>query len=284
MRAWVARLCVLGGLLPFAVDAARAGAWLFPEGKGQVILTTGFSRARGAYDSSGRLMSTPPYTKLEARAFLEHGLTDWLTVLAEGDAMSFRGAAVPYDPLDLLIAQAKAGLPLHAPPSVGLTYEGLGLGAAGARLRLFQSDTYVFSVESKLRAASPEARRFLDMRDPVQADARVLMGRSFDLFGFAGFFDAQMGFRSGGQNGGEIRTDLTLGLRPLDRLLVMAQSYSAVSPRASLTTALAQQKFQLSGVYDVTPSLSLQVGGVAAPGGVNAPAERGAIAAIWWRY
>ncbi len=283
MWARIARVCRVGFFLG-AVSSAQAGAWLYPEGKGQVIVTGGFARARGAYDSAGRLVSTPPYDRLEGRGYLEHGLTDWLNVVIEGDAVRFRGAPAPYDPTDLLIAEAKAGVPLYAPPPQGLKYEGLGLGAAGARLRLFEGGDYVFSFQGQLRAASPQARRFLDMRDPVQADARLLMGRSFSLFGLEGFFDGQLGHRSGGQNGSEIRADVTLGLRPLDRVLLMAQSYSAVSPRASLTTALAQQKFQLSAVYDVAPSMSLQIGGIAAPGGANAPAERGVIAAIWWRY
>jgi protein XagA len=34
----------------------------------------------------------------------------------------------------------------------------------------------------------------------------------------------------------------------------------------------------------VTPAISAQVGAVAALSGVNSPAERGLIGAIWWRY
>lgn len=284
MRAAVTCTCVCLSALFSGVPVAQAGAWLFPKGAGQLILSTGFADARNAYDATGRLVATPPYRKFEARAYLEHGLTDWLTFIGEADAMSFRGAPAPYDPLELLIAQAKAGLPLYAPPPRGLKYEGLGLGGAGARLRLFETGDYVFSAEARLRGASAQARRFLDMRDPVQVDARLLVGRSFSLFDMPGFLDTQLGYRSRGQNGDEFRFDLTAGLRPLDHLLLMAQSYSAIAPRGRFTPALAQQKFQLSAVYDVAPSVSVQVGGVAAPGGVNAPAERGVISAIWWRY
>lgn len=284
MRAAVTCFCVCLSTSPFSARSAQAGAWLFPKGSGQFILSTGFASARNAYDATGRLVATPPYRKLEARVYLEHGVTDWLTFIGEADAMSFRGAPAPYDVLELLIAEAKADLPLYAPPPRGVKYEGLGLGAAGARVRLFEAGDYVFSIEGKLRGASPQARRFLDMRDPVQVDARFLMGRSFSLFGMAGFLDTQLGYRSAGQAGDEIRMDLTAGLRPLDRLLLMAQSFSAIAPRGRLAPAVAQQKFQLSAVYDLAPSLSLQVGGVAAPGGVNAPAERGVSTAIWWRY
>jgi len=37
-------------------------------------------------------------------------------------------------------------------------------------------------------------------------------------------------------------------------------------------------------VYDLNASLSLQIGAIAAIGGVNSPAERGLISAVWWRY
>lgn len=267
-----------------AAFPACAGAWLYPEGKGQLILTTTFANSQNAYDASGRLVRTPSYEKFEARAFLEHGVTDRLTFVAEGGAMSFRGAPSPTDHLDLLVAEAKAGLPLSIEAPAGTKYEGLGLGAAGARLRLLDYGAYVFSFESSFRAASAEARRFLDMRDATQIDARLLMGRSFTLFGMSGFIDTQLGFRTRGQNGDEVRMDLTAGLRPLDGLMLMAQSFSAVAPRRGMATLVAAQKFQLSAVYDLTPSISVQLGGVTALSGVNSPAERGIVSALWWRY
>lgn len=278
-------LCVICYLLSCA--GARAGAWLYPEGKGQLILTSSFADARNAYDASGRLVRTPSYRKFEARAYLEHGLTEWLTFVGEGSAMRFEGApsAAPLADLDLLIAQAKAGLPITpAPKPGGAQYQGLGLGAAGLRMKLFEYGPYIFSAEASLRGASAQARRFLDMRDPTQVDARLLMGRSFSLFGFPGFLDAQLGYRSRGQNGDEIRFDLTAGVRPVASLMLLAQSFSAVAPRGGAVSRIAAQKFQLSAVYDLTPALSLQLGGVASPGGINAPAERGVISAVWWRY
>jgi protein XagA len=267
-----------------ALFPARGGAWLYPQGEGQLIVTTTFADARNAFDARGRLIKTPSYRKFETRTYVEHGLTDWLTFVAEGGAMRFRGAPAPMDHLDQLIAEAKAGLPLSVRGPPGIGYEGLGLGAAGARMRLFTQGDYIFSFESSLRAASPKARRFLDMRDALQLDARFLMGRPFRLWEMTGFVDAQIGYRSRGQNGDEMRVDLTAGLRPMDRLMVMAQSFSAIAPRGGVATFVAAQKFQLSLIYEATPAIALQLGAVAALGGVNSPAERGAISALWWRY
>jgi hypothetical protein len=274
-------------ILLLAPAPARAGAWMLPAGHGQLLLTTAFAQARNAYDFRGRLTRTPSYWKLETRAYVEHGVTDWLTLVAEGGAMRFRGGAGEgwrLTMLDFLVAEAKAGLPRLPPPAPsGPAYEGLGLGAAGLRIGAGVG-AYALAVEGALRAASPEARRYLDIRDAVQVDLRALAGRSFALFGRGGFVETQIGYRSRGQNGDEIRADVAAGLRPFDRLLLLAQSFSAVAPRRSAVSMVAAQKFQVSAVYDVTAALSVQIGAVAAPGGINAPAERGAIAALWWRY
>lgn len=83
-----------------------------PPGAGQAIVTTTFADARKAYDANGRLIQTPSYRKFETQVYVEHGLFERLTVVAEGGYMNFRGAAAPYDHLNLLIEEAKAGLPL----------------------------------------------------------------------------------------------------------------------------------------------------------------------------
>jgi len=265
-------------------SAAQAGAWLFPEGRGQAILTTTFADARKAYDANGRLIQTPPYRKFETRLYVEHGVREWLTFVGESGFMNFHGAANPTDHLSQLIAEANAGLPLSVNGPDGPHYEGLGLGFVAARLRLFSSDNSIVSFQAGLRAASPAVRRFLDMREATQVDARLMIGRAFTFFGFKGFTDTQIGFRSAGQNGDELRMDWTLGLRPIARLLLMAQRYSAFAPRGGIATILAAQRFQLSGVYDVTPAVSFQLGGVTAIAGTNSPVERGVISALWWHY
>jgi hypothetical protein len=267
-----------------ALSPARAGAWLHPQGRGQAIFTMAFAEARKAFDASGRLVDTPRYRKSELRAYVEHGVTDWLNVTGEFAALEFRGAAVPSDHLELLIAEAKAELPLSTRPPPGPAYTGLGLVAIGARLKLFTLGNYAFAVEGGVRGASPAARRFLDMRDRLQPEVRLLMGRSYAVFGMPGFLEAQLGYRARGQNGDEIRVDTAVGLRPFERLTLLAQSFSAVAPRGGAASIIAAQKIQLSAIVDVTPSISLQVGVAKALGGVNAPAERGVTAGLWWRY
>lgn len=259
-------LCVL--VVP---KRAEAGAWLYPEGHGQVIVTTEFAQARDVYGAGGQLVPTRPYRKFETRVYAEHGVTDWLTLIAQGSGMKFSGAAEPTDLLD----------PFRPPPA---QYRGLGLGALGARLHLASLGDSEVSVETSVRGASSEARRFLDMRDAPQFDARLLMGRMFDFFGFDGFVDTQVGYRTRGQYGDEFRIDVTVGLRPFESLSLMAQNFSALAAWSGPQAKVTEQKVVLSAVYDATDLASVQVGWEKAIGGINAPAERGVFAAVWWRY
>lgn len=269
----------------FAAPTARGGAFLWPEGQGQVIVTTTFSNASKAYDSRGRLINTPSYRKFETQAYIEYGALDWLTIVAQPSYMNFHGASSQLDHLSLLTEQAKLGAPLSIRGPPGPHYAGLGVGSLGARLRLLELGRYVVSLEASLRVATPSAQTFLDMRGVLQADVRLQLGRSIDVFGILGFCDAQIGYRTRAQNSeGEIRADVTYGLRPLADVLLLAQSFSALTPGKSRENFIYSQKFQASLVYDLTTNVSLQIGAVAALQGVNSSAERGLIGAAWYRF
>lgn len=285
----IRRLSVLaagiGAMILEAAAPAFAGAFLAPEGEGQVIVTTTFSDARKAYDAKGRLIRTPAYRKFEAQAYAEYGVADWLTLVAEGNYFSFKGAAPATQYLNLLTAEALAGAPLTPSRPPGPHFDGLGLGGIGARVRLYEIGGFILSAEATFRAAEPLARRYLDIANGRQFDARLQLGRSFTLLGLPAFVDAQLGYRSAGQNGGEIRADMTYGLRPFADILLLAQFFSAVAPGArTATTFVASQKIAGSVVYDLTQRISLQIGAVAVPAGTNWPAERGAFSAVWLRF
>jgi hypothetical protein len=267
-----------------ASSDARGGAFLWPEGRGQIIVTTTFSNANKAYDSHGRLIQTPSYRKFETQAYVEYGALDWLTLVGESSYMNFHGGSSQFDHLSLLINEAKAGAPLSLKGPGGPRYTGLGVGSLGARVRLFEFKSYIVSLEAKLRVATPSARRFLDMRDELQAEARLLIGRPIEVFGVHGFWDAQIGYRMRGQSGDEIRADFTYGLRPWGELLLLAQSFTAATPGKSRDRFMYSQKFQVSAVYDVTTDVSLQVGALAALQGINSSAERGVLSALWYRF
>ena len=182
--------------------------------------------------------------------------------------MDFRGSSAP------------PGLPAQGSAP---QYRGLGLGAIGGRIGLFETCGFYFSLEAGLRAASPAAQVFLDMKPGVQAEARLQIFHALEILDLPGFLDAQLGYRARGQNGDETRADLTLGLRPREDFMLLAQSFTALAPWRG-GGAFVTQKFQLSGVYDLNRAFSMQLGVAAAPFGFDSPAERAIVTGFWARF
>jgi protein XagA len=281
MRGYL-RIGVMAGAIAAVLSgAAEGGAFLMSAGRGQAILTTEFSKANKAFDAHGKIVATPPYRKMEERAYVEYGATDWLTLVGSASGLSFHGAGDPFVPLSVLIAEAKSDLPLTVVSTPGAHYLGAGLGALGARAPLWESSALTLSVEASLRAATPRARNFLDMKTGAQPEARLQLGVPTEFFGLLAFGDAQIGYRPRGASGDEMLADFTYGLRPRDDFLLLFQSFATLAPRLG---GYRSQKFEVSAVYDVTRSVSVQLGALRALEGLNSSADKGFIGALWVRF
>jgi len=219
-----------------------------PEDEGQLIVTTSFADAANAFDAHGRLIRTPPCSKFEIQSYVEFGVAEWLTVIGEAGGMDFHASA----------GQASLAAPQNP------QYSGLGLGALGGRIPIVKFQGY--------------------MKDRWQAHVRLQMFHSIELFDLIGFFDSQFGYRTRSQNGDEAHIDLTAGLRPGSNLMLMAQSFTTVSLWRNGANNVFSQKFELIAVYDLNQTFSIQLGLIDAPIGVNFPAERGIVSALWARF
>lgn len=240
---------------------AYAGAWLMPPGQGQIIARTAFSGSTRAFDAHGNLIPVPSYQKFELGAYIEYGLTDWLTLVA----------APAYD----VIRQ-----PQPAP-----SYTGPGESGLGGRFKLYQSDAFVASAQATL--LTPGAS--FNGAEPHRAgsiDLRAMAGANFAIGPWAAFADACGGYRFYAQSQpGEWRLDLTLGVRPLPQLLALFQSFGSVQTnRSAAFPRSSWDKLQASLVYDLTPAWSAQLGAFVTVAGVNAGRELGPMAAIWYRF
>ena len=64
----------------------------------------------------------------------------------------------------------------------------MGVLEAGARVKLYELDEWMFSAQGTLReATNTRSRIFVDMGHGLQADVRLLIGRTFTLLGFPAF-------------------------------------------------------------------------------------------------
>jgi hypothetical protein len=246
------------------VTAAFAGAWLMPPGEGQVIVYSAFSNSTRAFDNQGHLIAVPDYRKFELGTYVEYGLTSFLTLVASPS----------YDRIK------------NPPP--GQSYAGPGESELAARLGLYRSDNTVVSLQAGIRSPGGSLADSLGpfaVRRTVSFDVRGMAGRSGVFLGMEAFAEAQAGYRfyAGGQPG-EWHFDLTAGVRPLPRLLVMLQSFTTISNGSTHFGHYSWTKLQPSVVLGFAPQWSLQIGGFITVAGVNAGRELGPIAGIWYRF
>jgi hypothetical protein len=251
-----------------APSAAWASAWTLPEGTGQWLATLDASTATEFWEKDGALGPTPRYNKVDVDLLVEYGITDRLTVLIDPGLQH----------IDI------------APP-VSAQRTGLDYTEFGARYAFIQDPTWVLSGQATLRipgtfdTSNPAAIGYTD----VESDLRLLLGHSFDIAGFASFFDIEVAerVRTAGYPS-EFRVDATLGTYISPRWLLLLQGFNVVSEGAGNVDytggSYDYEKVQLSAVYALTPTWSLQGGGYVTYAGQNALEENGLIFGVWHRF
>jgi hypothetical protein len=249
-----------------APSAALAGAWTLPDGTGQMIATLAASSATSAFDDAGGLTSIPRYNKLDADVLVEYGLTDRLTLMLQSGLQHIDIAA----PVDA--------------SRTGLDYTDFG-----ARYQFFQADGWVLSGQALIEipgttdTTNPAAIGYTD----VEADIRVLVGKSFMLGTMPAFVDVEAAQRQRGDGApNEFRADGTLGVQVAPRWLILAQSFNVVSEGSGSPVfgKYDYEKFQLSAVYSLTPAWALQGGGFTTYAGRNSIQENGLVMGVWHKF
>lgn len=253
-----------GILLACATCAATpAGAQAFTQeqGHGRVITSLLWTESRNGFDDDGRVMDIPTYRKTELYALAEYGLTDDLTLLLTPSLrdVSVRG---------------------------GSDTRGLGYTDVGARYRLGQSDQFVFSVQGTARIPGMKRRDVLAQvgQTDMEYDVRAQGGYTFGAGSFA-ILEGGYRFRAGDPPNA-YNIDATVGLRVAPKLLVLANSYNAISD-GSGRGVFSRYRYHnafLSAAYDVSPRVTLQLGATGTVAGRNALRERGLLAGAWFRF
>lgn len=253
------------GLLS-APSAALAGAWTLPEGTGQVLATATASTSTSVFDDGGGLTSAQRYNKVELNGLAEYGLTNQFTVI-------FQPSLQHVD--------------IAAPTSAERT--GLGYTDFGGRYQFLQGNDWVLSGQAIVRIpgtgnrSNPASIGYTD----VEVDIRALLGHSFMIGAMPAFIDLEVAQRQRGNGApNEFRADGTLGVQVLPRWMLLAQSFNVISEGAASPVfgSYDYYKLQLSAVYALTPTWSLQGGGFTTYAGRNALQENGAVFGVWHRF
>jgi hypothetical protein len=249
-----------------SATAAFAGAWTLDAGTGELAVSATAMQANSVFDGKSTLQSIPRYSKQEAQVLVEYGVTNWFTTMF----------APSLQHVDI------------APP-FGADRAGLGYTDIGGRARIWSDDSWVVSAQATFRIpgtfdkANPAAIGYTD----PEIDIRGLVGYSFRAGTLPAFVDVEVAqrFRLGGPPD-EFRADVTFGIRPAERWLLLAQSFNVISEGTGTWgfASYAYHKFQLSGVYALTPALSVQLGGYSTYWGRNALQENGLVVGAWYKF
>lgn len=242
---------------------ALAGAWTQQEGKGLVIATIAHSFADDGFGDAGQGEAVTDFRKTELRAYLEYGVTDWATFVAQPEWRDKKTGS-----------------------GQGEEVDGLGRIDAGFRVRLWSDDSRVISVQAtgRMPGASDELAPANGGDTDWEADARLLYGRGFQVLGRHAFTDMQLGYRVRfGAPADELRLDMTTGIDVTPEVLALVQSFNSVSVGVAKAPFVPTREHKVSAslVYRYDDAWSVQVGGLATVGGRNALRERGLILGIW---
>jgi protein XagA len=259
------RSMIATGLMTYST-MAFAGAWTQDEGKGELIVTTTAMQAGNLFTSGSTLRPIPYYTKAESQALIEYGVTNWFTAML-GPSLQHVDIAPPF----------------------GAERDGLGYTDIGGRAKIWSDESWVVSVQGMLRIpgtydkTNPAAIGYTD----PEFELRGMIGHSFKVDTLPSFVDVEVAqrFRLGGPPD-EFRADVTFGIRPAEKWLLLVQSFNVISEGAGTWGfgSFAYHKVQLSAVYALTATLSLQLGGYSTYWGRNALQENGLVAGAWYKF
>lgn len=269
VNAWCNRMAyfALGALGALGVAApALAGAWPMEPGRGQIISAVLADEASRGFDGDGNASVEIDFEKFELSAFIEHGLTERITLVAR--------------PAVQTVSIDRAGGVDEA--------DGFSALDIGARLLVARSGGWVASLQgSAVFPGATENGVNADLGSGERgAEARLLAGYGWGDAARGGFAEAQSAYRArSGVDPDEARLDLTLGWRASADWSAIAQSFSIWSvPEGAPGDDYETHRLQLSVVRRLDERWSVQAGAFGAVAGRRAVDERAAFIAVWRRY
>lgn len=250
----------LAALVVAAPTPALAGAWPMPRGETQAIAKLEWLRAEQGYDLDGDLRDLPaPREDRTASLFVEHGLTDRLTLQVKGEWQSGRDAFVDYQ---------GAG-----PTEIGLRW--LAWGDERTAVSLYAG--YALAGEGRNAGYAPPGAGEGDWELRLLAGRSARIPRLGDREGFVEIQAARR-FRQGLPD--EARADLTVGLDLAPGWTVLAQGYGGQALDDG-------QAAWLNGELSLVRRFGdwrLQAGWRQHLAGIETPAHGGPVIGVWRRF
>ncbi len=264
----------IAALFIACASSAYAGAWVQPKGKGQVITTLRHYKTNAFFDENrDRGRKTGSYHKTSAEIYAEYGLAPAWTA----------GVQTSYQWIE-----ARGG-------SAGGRTSGLADTSFFLRERLWEGEGDVFSIQQLVSVPGGYDER----RNPalgygqIDLELRALYGHSGTVEELAYFADLQGAYRKRFEGpADEIRADATVGLKPKEGYMLLAQSFNTIGLGNASTTAFVTPSgpdydlstLSLSGVIDVPYDFSVQAGASTDIAGRNTGGGNTVFIALWRNF
>ncbi|WP_298746251.1 hypothetical protein [uncultured Brevundimonas sp.] len=255
-----ARGLLIGLTAAALATPAGAGAWNPSKGQGQVIFKFEHMTAERGFDPEGALVALPDRRRdTSLGAFVEYGVTDRLAVRFTGDWQSGEDAFVEFDG--------------RGPLELGLSWQ--AWRDDDAALSLYAG--YATGGEGRNAGYAPPGEGDRDW------EVRAAFGRSFAAgWGPAPprtFVELQAARRMRGGLPDETRLDATLGVRPGDDWMVLAQAFGGrTDDGAAAWLSVETTVVRRFGDW------SVQAGWRQAVAGRETPQASGPVIGLWRRF
>ncbi len=243
---------------------AWASPWLAKAGGGQLITATIATYSDDGFESIPNPGGLPRFTLC---THFEYGVTNGLTLILDTQFQRFSPGDLNFGTSGYRLDKAMAGVrvPLARWSNTIISFDGM-----------FGTDAVYDNAPHSILASTRGA-----------AEARLMLGQNFTLFGLNSFAAFEAGGRwRAGPPADEATFEATLGVAPTQRLLLLLQSFSTVSVDAAEAPyrRYLLSKAQFSAAYRLYGGVWLQAGGFATVAHTHTGAERGGLVSVWWKF
>lgn len=246
---------------------AYAGAWPLPAGEGQIIAGILAQTASADFDENGERNSSTDYNKVLANVYIEHGLTNRWTLVANAGV-----EAVQID---------SAG---RAPDETS----GLSTAQIDVRRTLWQTDNTVIAAQGGLIFAQtgenvPGATLGSGGTD---YEIGALIGQSGAYRGYDIFGQVHGAYRARSKGfGDEYRLDITAGIQTHPHMQMFLQSFYVNGEEGSREfRAYERLKLQPSVTWTYNRGRRIQLGAAKTVWGENSLEDSSVFIAFWRQY
>jgi len=242
----LAALCVAG--------TAHAGAWPQAPGATQVIIGYEPAAAKHGWDANGQQVPLGNWREQSASVFVDHGVTPHLTVTAR---VTYKDYHTDFD-----------------------RFSGLSSIELGGRWTVRRTDKAVFALGGSVESGKGRRSDFdVSTRQGTDTDLRAYYGENFRFHGIEAFADIQLARHLRQYDADQWRADVTYGLKPSPKWLLLGQVFAGRTDRRAWGRA-EWANAQFSAVRDFGP-LCVQMGWRRTLYGRNVPVVNALIVGLW---